>query len=167
MKLKTYQLGILQGRAYRELEKELACVLYPHNLDIPEWKLLGILTDNPSIPPAEAAELLGTSRPFISTLLQHLEEKHLITRTSNSKDKRSVSLKITENGITVLAQVEADVKILLKELLHGINMLDAFVYHKVLQTIVSNSAKRKPAPKRSLIPSSVDTQSFTQKGGEI
>lgn len=50
------------------------------------------------ISPAQLAEILDVSMPRITTVLKTLENKKLIKRTTDSKDKRKTIISITDYG---------------------------------------------------------------------
>lgn len=60
----------------------------------------GILNGN--IKAATLSDILALSRPSITRILNGLEKRGLITRSINKKDRRSVAISITEEGITAL-----------------------------------------------------------------
>lgn len=54
------------------------------------------------ITPSELSEILGVSLPRIASVLNSLETKKLIIRTTDSKDKRKTIVNITETGEKML-----------------------------------------------------------------
>lgn len=138
MKVNTFELGILQGRAYRQMEKHLTKLLSRHNLHITEWKLLGLMSVQKDLQPAQIASQLGVKRPFITVLLQKMIEKNLLMRTNNVKDHRFHQVIITQEGKDIIDLVEKETKALLKKLTSGLNFVELIAYGNVLKTIIKN-----------------------------
>jgi len=79
-------------------------------------------------------ERMINSTPDISRLVDRIVAKGLVMRAKNSKDKRSVDLKITERGLQLLDEIEEDMmlrdlinsNITEQEALQLSNLLDKF-----------------------------------------
>lgn len=56
-------------------------------------------------------ERMINSTPDISRLVERIVTKGLITRTKNKSDKRAVDLVITEKGLQLLEELEADMNL--------------------------------------------------------
>ncbi len=57
--------------------------------------------------PGRVAEVLGINRTTVTGLLDRLEAEGLITRAINPHDRRSLVLHVTEQGRTLLQQIES------------------------------------------------------------
>ena len=56
-------------------------------------------------------ERMINSTPDISRLVERIVTKGLVTRTKNKSDKRAVDLLITEKGLQLLEELEADMNL--------------------------------------------------------
>lgn len=137
-KLNAYSAGLLQGKAYRTLNAHLAKALFPFDLSIPEWKLLGQLYDHGNFRLADLAERLNVEPPLVTTLIDSLEKKKLVTRTQDETDKRVKVIALTAKGKKQINIVEPAVKKKIAYLLKGISKTELLTYVKVLKTIVDN-----------------------------
>jgi DNA-binding MarR family transcriptional regulator len=137
--LNAYSTGLLQGKAYRVLNSALTKALVAYDLNIPEWKLLGQLYDHGTMKLAKLADRLNVEPPLVTSLVDTLEKKELVTRTNDPKDKRAKLIKSTKKGNSLIPQVEPLVKAAMGKLLIGISREQLHMYITVLQTIVNNS----------------------------
>jgi DNA-binding MarR family transcriptional regulator len=120
------------------MEKHLARHLEKHNLHITEWKLLGLMSTQKDLQPAQIAKLLGVKRPFVTVLLQKMVDKNLLERNANEKDRRYHQVVITAFGKETIQTVEKEIKGLLKKLTSGLNFVELIAYGNVLKTIIKN-----------------------------
>ena len=136
--LRSYNAGILQGKAYRVLTANLTDTLAPYDLSIPEWKLLGQLTEYNDIKLARLAEILGVEPPLVTSLAASLEKKKLIKRIDDKNDKRTKVVTGTKKGLELVEKIEPVVRAKLRELLKGTSKLELLAYSRVLSAIVKN-----------------------------
>jgi DNA-binding MarR family transcriptional regulator len=76
-----------------------------------EWVLLRELLEADRASPSQLAERLGMTRGAISKLVERVERKNLLTRTSSGDDRRYQSLALTPAGqrlVPVLARLADD-----------------------------------------------------------
>ncbi len=139
--MKLYESGLIQGRAYRVLEHHLSITLKKFDLLIPEWKLLGTISTQRTIQPAQMAPLLGVSRPFITNLINSLIEKKLLESTIHKEDKRFQNISPTKKAEKLLTKIEDKVGVLINSLFEGLTVEERTVYMKVLMKIIINGEK--------------------------
>jgi len=137
--LHAYSTGLLQGKAYRSLNSALAKVVYIDDLSIPEWKLLGQLVDHGLMRLADLAERLDVEPPLVTKLIDQLEKKEMLRRTSHSEDKRAKVISITKKGKDTVLDLEPKVKVAMGKLLYGTTPEELRVYLSILQRIVNNA----------------------------
>lgn len=136
--LHAFSVGLLQGKAYRILAMHLNRKLSSYDLTIPEWKLLGQLYEHSEMSLADLADRLSVEPPLVTSLIDRLEKKDLVTRTLHKTDKRVKVVRATEKGMKLIPDVEKAVKNAMKNLLNGVSKKDALAYIRVLETIVNN-----------------------------
>lgn len=137
--LSTYNAGLLQGKAYRVLNDKLSLTLKPFNLSVTEWKILGQLYDHQSLQLNEIARILDVEPPLITKLIDAMEHKKLVIKNSEESDKRVKMASISDQGKKLIPIIEKKVKICLKELLEGVNIVELITYAKVLKNIASHT----------------------------
>jgi DNA-binding MarR family transcriptional regulator len=136
----TYKTGLLQAKAYRALKQRTAELLKPYNLSTMEWVVLGSLSEmSDGLTHTQIAELVGVETPFATNLVTALEEKKLVKRTLNPKDKRYKIVMITPSTIKKVATIEKHLRSEMKPLLKGYSITDIVGYMNVLKTIISNN----------------------------
>lgn len=74
----TYNTGILQARAYRNLRHFMAQTLRKHDLTSTEWSLIGVVSDKTAdggIRVSDLATLLDVEKSFITNSVKKLMKK--------------------------------------------------------------------------------------------
>lgn len=138
--LTTYKTGLMQAKAYRSLKQVTSKALEPYKLSSLDWALLGLLFDSPEgFKLVEIAELLGVESPFVTVLIDGLEEKGLVTRTVKAEDKRAKIITLTDKSREMIPVIEKDLLSYTKVLLKGASVSEVIAYIKVLSKIVENS----------------------------
>jgi DNA-binding MarR family transcriptional regulator len=102
----TYQAGVLQARAYRNLREFMASELKQYGYTMMEWSLVGLVYDYTAEGGArvsQLAKLLDVETSLVTNMLNVLEGKGLIERIVDEKDKRARRVISTRKS-------EADVK---------------------------------------------------------
>jgi DNA-binding MarR family transcriptional regulator len=135
----TYQLSLLQSKAYRVLSAFMADSLKRHNLSMPQWTVLGVVYDNDELRPFQIADMLGVRPPVATSVINELESKTLLVRKPHPSDNRATVVAVTRKGKSLAHKVEAQ---LYKEL-HGftddIAPSELVVYMRVLSRLAAKS----------------------------
>lgn len=137
--LHAYSTGLLQGKAYRALSHHLTQTLFPYDLSIPEWKLMGQLYEKGEMRLAELADLLDVRPPLVTKLVDTLEARGMLRRVHDPKDSRARLISATPAGKAVIPKAEEDVKRTMGVLLQGVRRADLLNYLRVLARIVDNA----------------------------
>lgn len=137
--LRGYNAGLLQGKAYSRLHSLLSRALFPFDVSIPEWKLLGQLYDNGSIKLSVLADLLSYDPPMVTKLVKQLEKKKMLKRQQDANDERAKIITITTSGKKLIESAEPDVRKTMREMLRGVSREEIKAYLKVLTIIVKNT----------------------------
>lgn len=137
--LNGYSTGLLQGKAYSRLHTHLTRALFPFNVSIPEWKLLGQLHEHGKVKLSILAELLSYDPPMVTKLVKQLEKKGLLKREQDTIDERAKIITITSDGRKLINAAEPEVKKVMHVLLQGTSREELITYLKVLTTIVNNT----------------------------
>ena len=99
-------LGFLLMRLHGAVRESLTAALAAENLAPPEWGVLALVRAGAATP-AALADGMGTSRAFVTRLLDCLEGKGHVERAANPADGRSVLVTLTESGAAVEARCAA------------------------------------------------------------
>jgi DNA-binding MarR family transcriptional regulator len=93
------------------LSRGLAQVLKPEELSATQYNVLRILRGSPEgLLCGEIASRMITRDPDITRLLDRLENRGLILRCREARDRRTVMARITPEGLKVLARLDAPVQ---------------------------------------------------------
>ncbi len=139
---KTYQLGLVQAKAFRILKQQTGAALEPYGITTTEWAFLGMLFDQPDgIRAGEAADELGVEAPFVTRLVKSLEGRALIETKSSSEDSRAKVLCLTTAGSAFITEVEPVVRAALRTLARDLSRKDLLGYMGTLEGIVRAGEK--------------------------
>ena len=140
--LTTYNLGLLQAKAYRILKNKTSELLLTYNISTIDWALIGLLLDKKEgLRFSEAALALGVEAPFVTVIVDILEEKKIVSRHSSLTDKRSKTIALTVNGKSLALKIEHYLKKETKFLVVGVSISELIAYRKVLKAIIENSCE--------------------------
>lgn len=108
----TFQAGILQSKAYRNLKKEIATMLRPMNLTMTEWFALGVIREAPGQGEGygELAMRLDTSLPYVTKIGASLINKGWAVEWQDPNDMRHKYLTLTSWGESNFVQIEEDLR---------------------------------------------------------
>lgn len=145
-----YNIGLLQGKAYRVMQKQLTDALAPFSLSIPEWKLLGQLNDHKELRVADLAQIMDVDPPLITALVSSLERKNFVKKMSHKSDRRAVCIVATTKGKKTLGDTIPVVRQEMAQLFLGITAEERGIYMKVLG-IIAEQGKSTKVKKNYLI----------------
>lgn len=90
------------------LSRAPARLLKAHGLSPTQYNMLRILRGAPAgLACGEIAGRMITRDPDVTRLLDRLEKSGLISRSREERDRRTVKTRITTEGLTLLAQLDA------------------------------------------------------------
>ncbi|TMM51527.1 MarR family transcriptional regulator [Maribacter algarum] len=72
------------------------------DITIEQWLVMNVINENESINQIDVGEKLVKDKPTISRMVNHLEKKGFIIKTSSSTDSRKVELTISKKGETMI-----------------------------------------------------------------
>jgi len=140
MNLPTYITGTVQSKGYRLLRQHVYEVLCEFDLTPTYWAMLGIILQaRDGVRQVEIAQALHVKAPLITAMARKLEERDIIHSVQNQFDARAKLLAVTSDGKKFIKTVETALHKSLDQLLEGLTENDLVVYHKVLQTIITNA----------------------------
>jgi DNA-binding MarR family transcriptional regulator len=75
------------------------------NLDIPQWRILANLASRGEMTAQEIAFITFSHKSTISRAVAELEARKLIERTTSTKDKRALAMRVTDKGQKLFEQL--------------------------------------------------------------
>ena len=138
---RTYQIGLLQDKAYRALKQETTKHLKPLGLATTEWAFLGLLLDTGGISPTHAGIELGVETPFVTLMTKKLTKLGYVTEVKDTQDTRKKKLLLTLKGEHFVEKTEAHMRSTMRHVVDGVSKRALFDYLSVLLQIIKNSDK--------------------------
>ena len=132
--LLTVQANLLQVPVNQQLSKMVKGELFVLNY---------LLTHEKIIHPKELSEKMSVSTARIASLLNHMEEKNLVIRSSDPDDSRQVVVVLTEAGKKQIHQVRDVVISRAAAMLESLDPEDAKEYIRIQEKIWSNNQKTR------------------------
>lgn len=96
---------IMLLRAREAVMSRFRPVLARHDLSEQQWRVVRVLGEVDSLEAREVAERACILAPSLSRILKALEERGLVTRRTDSRDRRRLVLSITPRGVELLAAI--------------------------------------------------------------
>ena len=134
----TYESGVVQSAAYRVLNKHVTEILKKHEVTMMQWFVLGTIysAGTGGIRLTDLAKKVDTGLPFLTNLVNLLEQKGMVYRVSNTEDSRSKFVVVTADFSRKCRIIENDLRHGLRDQLYQhIKPEDLRVYIKVLYQI--------------------------------
>lgn len=103
-------LGYLLYRVGTVLRPEVAAVLSPLDLALPEFVCLRILSMHPGMSSAELSRHAGVTPQAMNTVLRKLEDVGAVERPSSVSSGRALPANLTAAGRALLKRAEAAVR---------------------------------------------------------
>jgi DNA-binding MarR family transcriptional regulator len=103
-------LGYLLHKVVTALRPEMAAVLSPLSLTLPEFICMRMLSMNPGMSSAELSRLGNVSPQAMNTVLHRLENAQVVTRPASVASGRALPATLTGAGRALLKRAEAAVR---------------------------------------------------------
>ncbi len=134
----TYQSGVVQASAFRIVKKYTDKALSTYSLTSMQWFTIGMVLDNGrnGIRISDLALKLDTTLAYMTTTVNMLESRRILTRSADADDARNKFIKVNPSYIKQCHEIERDLRAKLRELLYQ-NILhqELAVYVAVLYKI--------------------------------
>ena len=98
-------IGYWMRRVSAYVQGASARTLQTRHTSVAEWIVLCLILEQPGITPAELAESLTMTRGAVSKVIDKLEAKNWITRSTKSGDGRVHLLFLTRRGSQIIPQL--------------------------------------------------------------
>ncbi len=134
----TYQTTLTQARAHRALKTKLSYFLRPHNLTMMQWAIVGSLyrAGETGMRVSDLAQQLDTSLAFVTTTLNVLEAKAIVTRSSHAQDNRAKIVRLSDTFRPNVELIEKEISEKMQTWLESsIGRENIEVYVKVIDKI--------------------------------
>jgi MarR family transcriptional regulator, organic hydroperoxide resistance regulator len=95
----------LFGQIYGRRDQQLARSLRKFRLSVPQWRVLGALTDLDSATINHLADITVVDRTTLSRTLDRMEKHGLVARKRVQADKRSYDIRLTAGGRAMFRRI--------------------------------------------------------------
>ena len=136
----TYQVGVLQSRAYRNLREFMAQHLDAYDYTMMEWALIGLVYDYTSDGGARVSQLavlMDVEVSLITNMLNALEQRKLIERVIDPTDKRARRIITTRKAENDVKRIEKMMRKQMKIWLGNVHDQQLRSYVKILQNLAT------------------------------
>jgi DNA-binding MarR family transcriptional regulator len=103
-------LGYLLHQVVAALRPEVAAVLSPLSLTLPEFVCMRMLSMSPGMSSAELSRQGNVTPQAMNTVLHRLENAHIVARPASVPSGRALPATLTGTGRTLLKRAEAAVR---------------------------------------------------------
>lgn len=119
-----------------------------HDLTPVQYAALTTIKTHPGIDQATLAGMIAYDRTTITGVVDRLEQKGLLVRQANSRDRRARVLQITNEGRRILRGIEPAVEAAQRILLRGLSPDEADQFLKLLRKAIAAGNELSRAPLR-------------------
>jgi DNA-binding MarR family transcriptional regulator len=137
--MKTYHIGLLQAKAYRTLWQYLDNYLKEYQFSPMEWTVLGYVSDagDTGITNTELSKLFQVETSLMTSMLHKLNDKELILRAGDDRDKRLKIIYITKKGGSCVTTIEKELSLSLTKWLKDVKSEQMRHYVEVLRCLAA------------------------------
>ncbi len=135
--LSLLELGRMMHEVFRVFKKQFDEQQHEEiKISTEQFGLLhAISTKEEEVIQKDMAEMMGKDKSAILRLIDSLEEKELVRRVTDVKDRRKNYLMVTKVGYRVLDQYLGIVNELMREIQQGLTQNEIDTFHKVVHHI--------------------------------
>src|SRR5829696_8043217 len=105
----TPRISYVVGRLDRALRREIAALVAPHGLTVPQYTALSILRDRAGLSNAQLARRSYVTPQSMNEVIAALERDGLVARSPAANHGRVLEMTLTDAGRDVLAHCDAAV----------------------------------------------------------
>lgn len=131
-------VGHLLRDTSRLVLRDLAALLDPYGVSIPQYFVLRELWQEPGTTQRELAQRAGVAEPALVATLDALEALDLVVRERSTRDRRKSHVSLTERGNALRATLFAHAGAVLERALDGVSDAEIVQMRGVLQRMKAN-----------------------------
>ena len=106
-----------------------------------QGRILHVLWENDGISNQELSKKSGLAMSSLTTMLERMEEKNLLTRKGCSKDKRRCLLFLTEHANSLKKEYDEISEKMTRLFFEGISEVERLAFEKTLENVLHNLEK--------------------------
>ena len=134
------KFGFLLERTFRITKLSFIKVFNKLQVDITpdQWVLLDTLNNMGELSQKEISGQSFKDAATISRIIDKLEKKELVTRTSGQKDRRKTTIKLTEKGEKIVVTCQHEIDQLRKHSWQNLTEEDYDNFQRIMNQVFSN-----------------------------
>ena len=120
-KITTYQSGVIQSAAFRNLKKHTDEALSIHSLSTMQWFIIGTIldADGDGIRITDLARQVGTTLGFLTNAINLLQSRGILMRASHEDDSRAKLVYVSPGYRKTCQKIEEDLRNKLRTTLYA------------------------------------------------
>jgi DNA-binding MarR family transcriptional regulator len=139
--IKSYETMLAVTQSQQSLKQMLSICLGHYNLSMMQWLVIGVLIDR-SQKPIDIAKRIGVSPPYVTLILNQINELGYITKTVIEDDERSKIVVISPQGKALALKVEKKLMSCIEREMGGLPAEDLSNFFQVSDYIAKNVRHR-------------------------
>ncbi len=128
----TKEIVYLIRRLMQAGEKYTKELNKKHNVSAPQLACLITLFENGSLPPSQIAKNILVNSSTVTGIIDRLEQKGLAKRERKSKDRRVVTVELTEPGMTLAKNAPSPIQ---QKIIDGLQQLPDEDIQKIISSL--------------------------------
>lgn len=139
----TYRAAVTQSRAQRALKIKVSELLRSHGITMMQWSIIGLVFEarENGMRISDLAKELNTSMAFITTIVNILDAKGVVEKTSHERDSRAKIVRLSKAFQPKVTEIEALMHAQLDEWLNTrANKKDLSTYFTVLSQLADGKS---------------------------
>lgn len=143
MNPKNAPYGWLVKRIAHRLEQNMNNFLKPYNITIMQsWVLLYLKDTKECCTYKELEKEFEVSQPTMAGIISRLEQKELVTKVRDDKDKRVKKVRISDKGLDLIVLVCDHLQESEDDIIRGFSDKDQETFHSLLERAYYNVVER-------------------------
>jgi DNA-binding MarR family transcriptional regulator len=130
----------LLGRASTQASAQFHAVVKARGISVPEWRVIGQLSGGPSTI-SNLAERALTQQPTMTKVIDRMAAGGLVIRLEDAADRRRVSVRLTEKGQRLAAELIPLAKEHEARVLAGYAPREAAALKRALKTLIARTGR--------------------------
>lgn len=106
-----------------------------YDITFEQWTILAVLNNQPGLIQSEIASITSKDRTNITRILDVLQKKNYIIRETSKKDRRSIAIRLSKNGQTLVNELLPYIEELNDSFREGISEEEFEIFLRVLDKI--------------------------------
>jgi DNA-binding MarR family transcriptional regulator len=139
--IKSYQTMLTVIQSQQSLKQMLSICLGHYGLTMMQWLVIGVLVDQPQ-KPISIARYIGVTPPYVTLILNQINELGYITTTIIEDDERSKIIVISPEGESLALKVEEKLMSCIEREMGGLPAKDLTNFFQVSDYIAKNVRHR-------------------------